>query len=455
MRGINKNKSYMVFGITLLVIALAGSAYAYYSASSTANIGGIAAGSTNLDLNVVKLSTNATGNLIPMDNDTTTLNKAILGEGNTTGSFDSTKSCIDKNGLTACQIYKITISNNSSISITLNGGVSLSGDNTPNIECAVMDDINTVTSNSSCKGNKTLANKYELAANSSVIYYMMVYIKNIDGVQTDTGDFTGIVTFTSSDGSEVKARFEDTDLEETEEHCFYSSYNDNDMTAEIISYNCNEDNEFGYDPITDIVVTPSYVSGINISIKENPTDQARKNCSYLLTFYVNEIGLTSDNATTLCNGGSVNGMTFETLYNQYQGQVKTMGPLVYSGMFDVTTDESKKYKVTSIAINPLDIPNVNSIEVSNVIVSNTVTSIRRIESFSKFESITIPESVTSISSGAISGNYNPNLKIIYNKTGKVFDWKSIVGGTDFTTNDGGITGEVITNNNYGKVIISK
>ncbi len=144
-----------------------------------------------------------------MDNDTTTLNKAILGEGNTTESFDSTKACIDKNGLAACQIYKITISNNSSISILLNGGVSLKGDNTPNIECAKMDNTNSLSSNTTCKGKKSLANKYSLGANTTKEYYILVYIKNIDGVQTDTGDFTGTITFTSSDGSEVKARFEE------------------------------------------------------------------------------------------------------------------------------------------------------------------------------------------------------------------------------------------------------
>ena len=247
-------------------------------------------------------------------------------------------------------------------------------------------------------------------------------------------------------------------VEETPEYCFYSGYDDSSMTAKIISYNCNEDNDFGYEPVTDTVVTPSYVSGINISIKENPTDQARNNCSYLLSLYGTSLGLTSENATTLCNGGSVNGVTFETLYNQYQGQIKILGHLVYSGMFDVTIDESKKYKVTSIDINTIDVPNVNYIEASNIIISNTVTSIYDISSFSqKLESLTIPESVTSINLTAIRSTnvINSNLKTIYNKTGRVFDWKSIVGGTDFTTTDGGITGEVITNNSSGKVIISK
>ena len=208
VKKIDKKKMYMIFGIVILIIAISGSAYAYYSATASATISGIAGGG-NLTINVEKLSTSATGSLVPLDNDVTTLNKAILGEGNTSGSFDNTKACIDKNGYTACQIYKITISNNSKVSINLNGGVSLRGDDTPNIECAVMDNTNSLSSNTTCKSSKSLANKFSLGANTTHDYYIIVYIKNINGLQTDTGNFTGTITFTSSDGSEVKARFND------------------------------------------------------------------------------------------------------------------------------------------------------------------------------------------------------------------------------------------------------
>ena len=170
------------------------------------------------------------------------------------------------------------------------------------------------------------------------------------------------------------------------------------------------------------------------------------------------LSITTDNATTLCNGGTVNGITFEILCNQYQDQIKGNAPFVYSGMFDITIDESKKYKVITIHNYAFDVPWMNYIDVSNIIISNTVTSIGASSFYgSRLESITIPESVTSIGGNAIVSysRFNPNLKIIYNKTGRVFDWKSIVNGTNFTTTDGGITGEVITNNNYGKVIISK
>ena len=208
MKKIEKNKLYMVIGIIILILSIAGSAYAYYSASASATISGTAGGG-NLTLKVEKLSTGATKDLIPLDNTIDMLTKAAKGYGNNTNSYDNTKSCIDKNGYTVCQVYKITITNNSGVAIVLNGGVSLSGDNTPNIECAVMNSSISVTNNSSCQGSSTLAKKYSLGVNSSKEYYILVYINNKEGIQTDSGNFTGIVTFTSSDGAELKARFEE------------------------------------------------------------------------------------------------------------------------------------------------------------------------------------------------------------------------------------------------------
>ena len=208
VKKLDKKKMYMLFGIVMLIIAIAGSAYAYYSAVAVDNttVSGTVAGGANLELKVEKVTTGATGNLIPVDNDTTTLTKAVIGEGNT--NKEDSKRCIDKNGYTACQIYKITLTNKSSVSVKIDGGVTLSGSNTPNIECAKMDNINKVSNNNSCKGNKTLAKNYNMNANESVIYYIMVYIKNINSAQTDTGLFTGTVFFNVS-GNKIESNFSD------------------------------------------------------------------------------------------------------------------------------------------------------------------------------------------------------------------------------------------------------
>ena len=204
----DKKKIYMIFGIVLLIISIAGSAYSYYSlvVVNEDSVYGTASGSASMNLKVEKVSTGAIGSLIPVDNDTTTLTKAAVGEANT--NFEDSKRCIDKNGFTACQIYKVTLTNKSSIDLVVNGGVSLKGDDTPNIECAIMSDINTVTDNTSCKGTKTLANNYTIKANESKIYYIMVYVKNLNKVQTDTGAFTGTIFFSADNGDKLKANFE-------------------------------------------------------------------------------------------------------------------------------------------------------------------------------------------------------------------------------------------------------
>ena len=204
----DKKKIYMIAGILLLIISIAGSAYSYYSlvGVNEDSVYGTASGSASMNLKVEKISSDATGSLIPVDNDTTTLTKAAVGEANT--NFEDNKRCIDKNGRVACQIYKITLTNKSSIALVVSGGVSLKGDNTPNIECAIMNDINTVADNTSCKGTKTLANNYTIKANESKVYYIMVYVKNLNKVQTDTGEFTGTIFFSADNGDKLKANFE-------------------------------------------------------------------------------------------------------------------------------------------------------------------------------------------------------------------------------------------------------
>ena len=204
----DKKKIYMIAGILLLIISIAGSAYSYYSlvGVNEDSVYGTTSGSANMNLKVEKISSGATGSLIPVDNDTTTLTKAVIGEANT--NFEDSKRCIDKNGYAACQIYKVTLTNKSSIDLVVSGGVSLKGDNTPNIECAIMSDINTVADNTSCRGTKTLANNYTIKTNESKVYYIMVYVKNLNKVQTDTGEFTGTIFFNADNGDKLKANFE-------------------------------------------------------------------------------------------------------------------------------------------------------------------------------------------------------------------------------------------------------
>ena len=202
---------YAIVGVAVLIVAVAGSAYAYYAASATANLSGTAAGA-GLSLTVNKVSTGASGNLIPIDADTTTLTNAAKGwTGSAIGtSWNASYACKDKNGYSVCQIYEVKLTNNSSVAMNFNIGVTdLSGTNTPNIDVVKMASNISVTSATSIKGNATgIANNVAVSANgTSSTYYIMVFIKNLATAQTDNGAFSGTVTAISTTGDQVKANF--------------------------------------------------------------------------------------------------------------------------------------------------------------------------------------------------------------------------------------------------------
>ena len=202
---------YAIVGVAVLIVAVAGSAYAYYAATATANLSGTAAGA-GLSLTVNKVSTGASGNLIPIDADTTTLTNAAKGwTGSAIGtSWNASYACKDKNGYSVCQIYEVKLTNDSSVAMNFNIGVTaLSGTNTPNIDVVKMDSNISVTSATSIKGNASgIANNVAVSANgTSSTYYIMVFIKNLATAQTDNGAFSGTVTAVSTTGSQVKANF--------------------------------------------------------------------------------------------------------------------------------------------------------------------------------------------------------------------------------------------------------
>ncbi len=202
--------TYTLFGITILFAAIAGSAYAYFQlTASNSNISGNAAGDAGLNLVVTDISTGATGKLIPIDNTLSVLNKAALGHGNSSGTYNASKQCKDKNGYSVCKVYQIDLTNTGTSPLTVTGGVTeLSGTNMPNISCTLMSDNHTVSAVTNCIGNNTLANKVIMNGGATNTYYVMVFINNLAASQTDAGTFNGTVEFNTGSGGQ-KARFKD------------------------------------------------------------------------------------------------------------------------------------------------------------------------------------------------------------------------------------------------------
>ena len=214
----NTNKSgliYAIVGVAVLIVAVAGSAYAYYSATATdtSTVKGTAGGGAAPTLTVKKES-NASGNLVPIDKTVETLTKGAKGWNTASNAvntaWNAAQSCTDKNGNTVCQVYSVTVKNNSNTSVIYDISLTaLSGAKTPNLDAVKMASNISVTSVNSIKGvNKGICTTTSVAGGgTSTACYFMVFITNLNSAQTDSGAFTGTVTAVGSNGAEVKAQF--------------------------------------------------------------------------------------------------------------------------------------------------------------------------------------------------------------------------------------------------------
>ena len=214
----NTNKNgliYAIVGVAVLIVAVAGSAYAYYSATATdtSTVKGTAGGGAAPTLTVKKES-NASGNLVPIDKTVETLTKGAKGWNKTSNAvntaWNAAQSCTDKNGNTVCQVYSVTVKNNSNTSVIYDISLTaLSGAKTPNLDAVKMASNISVTSVTSIKGvNKGICTTTSVAGGgTSTACYFMVFITNLNSAQTDSDAFTGTVTAVGSNGAEVKAQF--------------------------------------------------------------------------------------------------------------------------------------------------------------------------------------------------------------------------------------------------------
>ena len=196
-------------------------------------------------------------------------------------------------------------------------------------------------------------------------------------------------------------------------------------------------------------------------------------------------GLSENDTLTLCNGGSVSGINL---------QIAILGGEIPSTDYEeagLNVKEGKTFLITKYINNDiLDVvipSNINGKQVvaigndafrnlglTNIVIPNSITNIG-ISAFREnyLTSVTIPDSVTSIGNGAFENNQltsvtipnsvtsigndafrkydssNPNLTKIINKTGKSFDWGSIVNsssGYNF------VTGTVVNSNGNVEVV---
>lgn len=203
---------YAVIGVATLVVAIIGATFAYFTAtdSDDTTVAGEAA-TASLSLTVTKVSTDATGGLIPIAE--SLLNNGLAGD-----SASGDKMCLDKDSNTVCQVYKITVENTGTTPARLDGTLTLTAAGYSNLKWANInkdagltadaepDDVGT-NLNASRVTSITANELY--TAGQTKYYYIMVYINETNTSQnkTDTGSFTGNVTFSSAGGTGTTATF--------------------------------------------------------------------------------------------------------------------------------------------------------------------------------------------------------------------------------------------------------
>ena len=198
---INWYTLYAIFGVVVLILVVIGATYAFYIARKTAVFKGDAAGS-DIRLNVEMISKSTDKNLMPIDDTASNLTEKALGWNGTSynTTFDENTACTGKKGFNSCQIYEVSVTNNTNVPMTFNIGVtSLVGEEAPNIDVVKMDSKTSVTSNTSIKGNATgIASNLTLQKGEiSSKYYVLVFVRNDPNGQTDKGTFTGVITATA------------------------------------------------------------------------------------------------------------------------------------------------------------------------------------------------------------------------------------------------------------------
>ena len=204
MENNGKGIFYGVIGVATLIVAIIGATFAYFTASATNNetIQGNAA-TVGLNLTVEKVSNGDKG-LVPQKPGAP-LTSAMKGVDATANSGDD--SCVDENGNTVCQVYKITVQNTGSAEAKLKGTLDLTKGEIANLKWTTVQNWDSKPTPDETKEGNDLVNDLTLSGEDTQEYYVVIWIEEQDAPQEDTGSFTGSVSFNAADGSGVTSTF--------------------------------------------------------------------------------------------------------------------------------------------------------------------------------------------------------------------------------------------------------
>ena len=210
-------QGYLLIFLMAFVISIAGATYAYFAVtkSNTTSISGDAA-MINLNLSVRKI--------LPLENSS---NGYIVPQRSGTLANAMNGSCVDSNNNIVCQVYSVTIRNNSTASVMLDGKIYFFSDEQmqsnistamPNLKWKLVESFDEETISNSVLGNASInsassgggifSDDLLLSSNQEGKFYLIVWVNETNSSQTDLNStFYGKVSFIASNGSGVTASF--------------------------------------------------------------------------------------------------------------------------------------------------------------------------------------------------------------------------------------------------------
>ena len=202
MENNGKGIFYGVIGVATLIVAIIGATFAFFTATAndTSTIQGNAA-TVSLGLSVEKVSDGEKGLVPQLEKALSSAMKGVDGAG--TGE----DSCVDANGNTVCQVYKITVTNSGTGDAKLNGTLALEKGDVANLKWATVTGWGTDPVAQGAKGDNNIDTNVTVTGGGNKEYYVVIWIEELTTPQDDTGNFTGIVTFNAADGQGVTSTF--------------------------------------------------------------------------------------------------------------------------------------------------------------------------------------------------------------------------------------------------------
>lgn len=199
------NKLYFVILCISFVITSLSISVAFFTASARSKmVQEIESAVVNFSLKVEKITSEEKEGLVPVK-DNEILN-ALKGENG--------KQCIDLNGNNVCQIYKVSINNDSDYSTTFKSSLELIASKNSgysNLKWAelIYSDNPTLLGDIKTMDTSNWKTSYGVGANTTGEFYIAIWISDNGSNQNDSdfGSFTGNVTFEAISGDKMTSTF--------------------------------------------------------------------------------------------------------------------------------------------------------------------------------------------------------------------------------------------------------